>query len=432
MEETHLLAYGVVALVCCGMGVVFYVADRATPSSRALALAFDCIGAGLFLNAVLPELVPVPAIITRLFGLLEMLAGAALLQWVLYVRRTLPSADFHTASGDTLVRWGQLACVVYGVLAVAAPEARSTHFLNAVSTGVELASPWFWLFATPLLFASLAGTASLLLLLNRRPDPVERRRVVAMLLAIPLLAVSIALPPSYAPLTLVLGTMVFLVGAVQYHVEQGRRGEFMAQFLSPQVADLVRRRGLEGATAPARMTISVVCVDLRGFTAVTAETDSHTVLAVLRRYYGEIGRIAARFGGTIKDQAGDGVLILVGAPVPDPRHREHAVAMARAIRETGADLSREWHSQGLALGVGVGVASGLVTVGLIGEGARREYTAVGTPVNLAARLCASADDGDVLLAPDMAGEAEGGSASRLAEALTLKGLPEPVTPLRLH
>ena len=61
---------------------------------------------------------------------------------------------------------------------------------------------------------------------------------------------------------------------MRYHVEQGRRGEFMAQFLSPQVADLVRRHGLEGATAAAKMEISAVCIDLRGFTGVTAETDS--------------------------------------------------------------------------------------------------------------------------------------------------------------
>ena len=432
MYESYLLAYGVVALVCCGMGVAFYVADRATPSSRALALAFNCIGAGLFLNAVLPGLATVPAGVARFFGLFDAVSGCALLQWVLYVRSTRPGADLRTAGGDMLVRGGQLACIAYGVLAAVAPEAHAAHFLNAVSTGTDLASVWFWSFAGPLLFAALAGTASLLLLLNRRPDPVERRRVVAMLLAIPLLATSLALPPSYSLVTLVLGVMVFLVGAVQYRVEQGRRGEFMAQFLSPQVADLVRRRGLEGATAPARMEISVLCVDLRGFTAVTAETDTHTVLAVLRRYYAEIGRIAARYGGTIKDQAGDGILILVGAPVADPRHRQHALDMARAIREVGARLSREWRAQGLELGVGVGVAAGLVTVGLIGEGARREYTAVGTPVNLAARLCERAGDGEVLLAPDMPPDDDGGLSSQLSEALTLKGMPEPVTPLRLN
>lgn len=432
MADGNVLPFLLVALVCAGMGLSFYVADRATPSSRALALAFGAIGVSLFLHALVPLHLQLPATFERGFALVDALGIVALLQWILHVRRTVPSATLETRSGDTLVRWGQAAGIAYGVAGTIAPEARRHQFLNALTQGVALDNPMFWLFAVPVLIAVLTGVSGLCLLLNRRPDIIEQRRVVAMLLAIPLFGASFALPEEMAVVSLLLGALVFLIGAVQYHVEQGRRGEFMAQFLSPQVAEMVRRQGLEGATAPARLEVSVVAVDLRGFTAVTAGSDSKAVLAVLRRYYAEVGRVAARFGGTVKDQAGDGVLILVGAPVPDPQHRRHALDMARALRETGARLSMEWRAQGMALGVGVGVASGLVTAGLIGEGARREYTAVGTPVNLAARLCAQAADGEVLLAPESAGfRPKGLRLEPLSAPLTLKGLPEPVTPLRL-
>ncbi|MBY8965531.1 adenylate/guanylate cyclase domain-containing protein [Algiphilus sp. NNCM1] len=432
--QLYFQAYLLVALVCAGMGVAFFVADRRTPSSRALALAFAAIGLSLWLHMVLPQWFDVPLWLWRSFVAVDGIAMVALLQWIYYVRATLPSAALRTRTGDTLVRLGQGSAAVYVLLGVVAPAARDAHFLNALALDGSPHHLWFWAFASPVLVSSVSGTLSLLLLLNRRPDALEQLRVFAMLLAIPLLGASFALPPQWAPISLLLGALVFLIGAMRYHVEQGRRGEFMAQFLSPQVADLVRRHGLEGATAAAKMEISAVCIDLRGFTGVTAETDSEAVLSVLREYYAAVGQVAARFGGTIKDQAGDGVLILVGAPVADPEHRRHAIDMACALKSLGDALSAKWRASGLDLGVGVGAASGTVAVGVIGEGGRREYTAVGNAVNLAARLCAQAADGDVLLAPDMVEAVErSGDAcfEAVATPMQLKGLPEPIQPLRL-
>lgn len=435
MVEGNLQAYLLVALVCTAMGIAFFIADRRTPSSRALALAFASIGLTLLLHTVLPQLVDIPMALFRTFVTVDSVAMIALLQWILLVRATLPSADLQTHAGDRMVRLGQGAAVVYGLLGVLAPGARDAHFLNALANGATVDAVWFWAFSLPVMVTATTGTLSLLLLLNRRPDPLEQRRVIAMLMAIPLLGLSLALSPQMAPVSLLLGALIFLIGAMRYHVEQGRRGEFMAQFLSPQVADLVRRHGLEGATAAAKMDISAVCIDLRGFTSVTEETDSRTVLAVLRRYYAAVGEVAARYGGTIKDQAGDGVLILVGAPVADPAHRRHAIDMAKALRALGKALSAQWRADGLDLGFGVGAASGTVTVGVIGEGARREYTAVGTAINLASRLCAQAADGEALIAPAASQPGWEGAFEEgdpVDEPLTLKGLSEPVRPLRLR
>jgi class 3 adenylate cyclase len=216
---------------------------------------------------------------------------------------------------------------------------------------------------------------------------------------------------------------------VQYHVVQGQRAHFMAKFLSPQVAQLVARRGLKSATDEQTLELSVVCCDLRGFTAFTAATESKKVISILREYYDAVGAAAAECGGTIKDQAGDGVLILVGAPIPYADHAQRALVLAAKIRERGMAITARWSDPELRLGVGVGVASGFVTVGVIGGASRLEYTAVGPAVNLAARLCAEAMHGEVLIDArtlELLGEEAARERLTPGEALVLKGFQQPV------
>jgi class 3 adenylate cyclase len=203
----------------------------------------------------------------------------------------------------------------------------------------------------------------------------------------------------------------------------------MSRFLAPQVAELVRVRGLKSATEEKTLEVSVVCCDLRGFTAFTEATSSRRVIAILREYYDAVGAAAAAFGGTIKDQAGDGVLILVGAPVAFADHPRRALEMAKRIRDSGIAITSRWSDAELSLGVGVGVASGYVTVGVIGAASRLEYTAVGPAVNLAARLCSEAAHGQVLVDARTTAmlEAEVGRRElQPGEALQLKGFQQPV------
>jgi class 3 adenylate cyclase len=212
-------------------------------------------------------------------------------------------------------------------------------------------------------------------------------------------------------------------------VVQGQRAHFMAKFLSPQVAQLVARRGLKSATDEQTLELSVVCCDLRGFTAFTAATSSRKVIGILREYYDAVGAAAAECGGTIKDQAGDGVLILVGAPIALPDHAQRALDLAKRIREKGMEITARWSDADLRLGVGAGVASGFVTVGVIGGASRLEYTAVGPAVNLASRLCAEAAHGEVLVdlrSIELLGEAAQRQQLRPGEALQLKGFQQPV------
>jgi len=392
-----LTQYVVVSLISLGMALAFIAADRASPTSRALAVAFAFIGISTDLNIVVGVQWPVPTWLTGWFALGEAIAMIALLEWIMRVRRTVPAGSLNTLAGDLLLRLGQGAAVFYGLISILLPEVRRDEFLGALSDPAALGRPGFWLFVAPILLGCACAIYSLLLLLNRKPDRPERVRVQAMIGAIPFLGGSLVIGPEHSAIFVVIGLMLFLVGAVEYSVLQGQRGQFMSRFLSPAVARLVSERGLDTAMQENHLEITVVCCDLRGFTAYAQAHPSSRVLQVLREYYDAVGGIVASYGATIKDFAGDGVLVLVGAPLPEPRHAPLGVEMAQKIRNAVRDVTARASEGATRLGLGVGVASGFVTVGVVGSSGRFEYTAVGPAVNLAARLCEQAADGEVLV-----------------------------------
>ena len=421
-----------VALMALGMSLAFILADRSSPISRVLAAFLACIGTSIAVDVLIGA--PIHARGETppwdgLFAIPEMLAFMLAFEWLLRVRRTVPARGLNTRSADRLLRVAQALALFYGVASLAFPEWRMDHFINLLRDPEEKIQPAFFLFGVPLGIALLLGTAAGLLLLNRRPDRAEALRGLAFLVGAPFMAAGIVLPLHVAPVSTAIGLMIFLVGAVQYHVTQGRRAQFMARFLAPQVAEMVSQRGLKSATDEQTLELSVVCCDLRGFTAFSAATSSKQVIQILREYYDVVGAAAAEFGGTIKDQAGDGVLILVGAPIAFADHAPRAFEMAKRIRIAGMEVTRRWSGGELNLGVGVGVASGFVTVGVIGAASRLEYTAVGPAVNLSARLCSEAAHGEVLVDPrttSLLGVAPARAELRQGETLRLKGFAQPV------
>jgi class 3 adenylate cyclase len=187
----------------------------------------------------------------------------------------------------------------------------------------------------------------------------------------------------------------------------------------------VRERGLSGAMQQNYLEITVVVSDVRGFTAYAQSHPSSRVIQVLRDYYDAVGEVVAAYGGTIKDFAGDGILILVGAPIAIPDHAAVGLAIARGVRTAAQQVTRRWSSEEHRLGLGIGVASGFVTVGVIGSASRLEYTAVGPAVNLASRLCEQATDGEILVdgrTRELAAEA----GLEVREPATVKGFEEKV------
>lgn len=423
------LAPLIVAIAALGMSLAFYVADRDSPTSRVLSLFLVCLGGSIALDVLVANpyhaKYGIPAW-DGVFAWPQVLAGFFAFEWLLRVRRTVPAGSLNTRGGDGLVRVAQGLMILSGVLALLFPEERELHYSNVSLLREEAMHPSFWLFAAPLFLAVLCATGAVLLMLNRRPDRAEALRGISFMVGAPFMAAASFLPVGVAPLSGITGLMILLVGAVQYHVTQGRRAQFMARFLAPQVAQMVSRHGLKSATDEQTLEISVVSCDLRGFTAFTAATSPSRVIQILREYYDAVGAAAVAVGGTIKDQAGDGVLILVGAPIPFDDHARRALELAQLIRESGMAVTARCSDADLRLGVGVGVATGFVTVGVIGAASRLEYTAVGPAVNLAARLCAEAAHGEVLVAPETAAGAAPGATLAPGAPLALKGFAAPV------
>jgi class 3 adenylate cyclase len=419
------------ALIAFGMALAFILADRRAPSSRALASFLAAVG----LSIAVTTQIELPYIESGnypwwggVFALPEVFAFLFGYEWLLRVRRTIPAGNLKIRVADNALRVAQVLALVYAALAVALPQRRIDEF-NGVGLVANGLQPGFFLFAVPLGLSLLLGITAGLITLRRRPDVAERKRLVAFAAAAPFMASSMVLPVEIAPVAGAVGLLILLVGAVQYHVIQGQRAQFLSRFLSPQVAQLVREQGLSTATHEQTLELSVVSCDLRGFTAFSTAAPPQRVVTILREYYDAVGAAAARVGGTIKDQAGDGVLILVGAPIAYADHARRALELATLLREIGRELSAQWSDGALHLGLGVGVASGLVTVGIIGAGSRLEYAAVGPAVNLAARLCSEAAHGEVRVDGRTAAlaEAKARAISLLpADPLTLKGFRDPV------
>ena len=381
-----------VAVVAAGMGVVFWLTDRGSPTSRALALFLMFVGLSIFSNLWAVEQYrhwQFPWWV-RLVGFAEAGAFWAATEWGLRVSRTL-SAQEALMPGQRRVRLAQVLALIYALTSATLPELRVTQFLGALEEG-EL--QWgFLLFAAPALLAGALVISAGIQLINRKIDRGERIRVMAMLIAMPLLASAIVLPDRFGPIAVALGEVVFLLGALRYHVLQGVRAQFMERFLAPQVAELVRERGMKAAVATRRQRVSIVCCDIRGFSAHAADQPPERIVALLRDFYAAVGKATSAAGGTIKDLAGDGALILIGAPVPFNDHAQRALELAQTLRRDAREMVRRHDA---ALGLGIGVATGEVAVGIAGEGARLEYVAVGPAVNLASRLCDQALDDQVL------------------------------------
>ena len=200
----------------------------------------------------------------------------------------------------------------------------------------------------------------------------------------------------------------------------------LRRFLSPKVADLIVAGQLDDPLATRRREVTIVFVDLRGFTAFSETAAPEDVLGVLREYHAEVGRLVEKFDGTIEHFAGDGVMLIFNDPQPLPDPAFAAVSMAIELRDAVARLAQGWQKMGYRLGCGQGIAQGFATIGTIGFPGRQDYGVVGAVNNLAARLCSQAEAGQVLVSQRIHGRLEGRIVSEPVGELALKGMQAPV------
>lgn len=208
--------------------------------------------------------------------------------------------------------------------------------------------------------------------------------------------------------------------------ERQRQSDRLRRFFSPQLAERILAGGVDDPLRPHRREITAVSVDLRGFTAFTEHSEPEEVMEVLRDYHAGMGRLIVEHEGTIEFFAGDGILILFNDPVEVPDHVERALRMALGMQAAFTPLGAAWRKRGFELGIGIGVAKGYATIGEIGFEGRRDYGAIGSVTNLAARLCGEARTGQVLVARRALANIEDRVRAVPLGELVLKGFSLPV------
>jgi adenylate cyclase len=213
---------------------------------------------------------------------------------------------------------------------------------------------------------------------------------------------------------------------VAEQVSQLERLGRLKRFFSRHLAELIVAGGAEDPLKPHRREVTVVFVDLRGFTAFAETAEPEEVMNVLREYHAEMGRLILEHEGTLERFTGDGMMIFFNDPVEIENPAEHAIRMSVAMRDVVTRLAERWHKRGWDLALGVGIAQGYATIGAIGFEGRVDYGAIGTVTNLAARLCGEAGAGQILVSGRVAAATESLIEAEDVGALTLKGLARPV------
>jgi adenylate cyclase len=221
-----------------------------------------------------------------------------------------------------------------------------------------------------------------------------------------------------------------LEARVDEQVEELERMSRLRRFLSPTLAEIVLSSG-EDFLESHRREIAVLFADLRGWTAFSVTTEPEEVMGVIREFHQAMGTLIHRFEATVGWFAGDGLMVWFNDPIPCPDPAARAVKMAVAMRGVMAELTSKWRRRGHELDFSVGIALGYATLGRIGFDGRYDYGAVGSVMNLAARLCGEAGSGQILVNERVFAEVE-----RLVEAepvgeLTLKGFVKPMSAFRI-
>ena len=200
----------------------------------------------------------------------------------------------------------------------------------------------------------------------------------------------------------------------------------LKRFFAPSLAELIVSSGNERILESHRRDVAVLFCDLRGFTAFAESAEPEEVMTLLHDYHAALVPLIQQFEGTLDRFVGDGLMVYFNDPVPCPNPAERAVALAVSMRDAVAALARAWRRRDYQLGFGIGIAQGFATLGQIGFEGRFDYSAIGTVINTAARLCESAKDGQILITSRVATAVAEAANVREIGPLTFKGLSRPL------
>ena len=210
------------------------------------------------------------------------------------------------------------------------------------------------------------------------------------------------------------------------------RSNFERYFAPNVAADIAQRDGAIRQGGERRPT-TVLFSDIRGFTAMAESMGPDAIALLLSEYFTEMVEVIFEHGGTLDKFIGDAIMALWGSPIAHADDPDRAVRAAIAMQRSIAKLNERWASQGRPeIGVGIGINHGEVFAGNIGSHRRLEYTVIGDAVNVAARICAQASPGEILVSEAVLGVVRDQVSCEFLPEMALKGKAQVVQVYRVR
>jgi adenylate cyclase len=195
----------------------------------------------------------------------------------------------------------------------------------------------------------------------------------------------------------------------------------LKQFVPEQVLQEMQRTGKK--LTPRKQIVSVLFTDIRGFAEMTAKMSAHEIADLLNKYYFlPLDRIVFDYNGTLDKHIGDSIMAIFGAPLSYKDDAVRAVSCAIKMRETMAEINTILSRKDAKIPIGIGIATGEVMVGMFGSPIKKEYTVLGTPVNLAARLERIAIENQILICEDTFQIVRDAFKTQMIDPVSLKGI----------
>ena len=212
-------------------------------------------------------------------------------------------------------------------------------------------------------------------------------------------------------------------------VARANYSRFMPEYVVKQLLDNPSSFKLGGVN----QKITVLFADIRGFTSISEKENPEKVVGLLNRFFSAMTEIIFENGGTLDKYIGDGLMALFGAPTATEEDALNSVKAAVTMQKKLATVNPELRAEGLPqITMGIGLHTGVATIGYIGSDRRSEYTAIGDTVNLASRLQSNAEGGQILMS-DATAEACGNRIPVTPrEPLIVKNRTQPVNVLEVR
>jgi adenylate cyclase len=204
-------------------------------------------------------------------------------------------------------------------------------------------------------------------------------------------------------------------------VARANYSRFMPEYVVKQLLENPNSFKLGGAN----QTITVLFADIRGFTSISENENPERIVGLLNKYFSAMSEIIFEHGGTLDKYIGDGMMALFGAPTATPEDAHNALRAAVAMQKELVELKKQ-EREFQKIAIGIGLHTGVATVGYIGSDRRSEYTAIGDTVNLASRLESNSQGGQILISEATATAAPDIFAMTRRDPIMVKNRLQPV------